>query len=275
MPFEYECTYCKKTFSRKERKKSDSDNVFCSRTCYHKHQKIYDELTCLNCGKTFKPIKGKIKGKNRKFCSRKCYDEYHKGIKVEKICPVCGKTFSVYKSVENRYTVCSTECRHKYTKYVKCERCGKLFRAEKRLNRHYCSEECRRPPIIIKCKNCGKPFRKRPSEDAVFCSRHCFVSYRGESRLEQKIRETLESMNIPFKQEMKIGNYRVDFALLSKKIVIEVDSKYWHMDKNKDMRKDKYLNKYGWEVIRINDYEIYNSNNLTYLVNEKILHLLH
>jgi very-short-patch-repair endonuclease len=188
------------------------------------------------------------------FCSRDCQRAFYA---VEKVCPVCGKTFSVPRGVADRYTVCSMECKTANTKYLTCERCGKVFRAEKHLNRHYCSEECRRPPIIENCKTCGKEFRRQPNNtDHQFCSFACYRRSKGETLLEQKVREALSKTGIIFQQEARIGRYSVDFYLPTHFVAIEVDGAYWHQDSKKDARKTKFLKSYGLSVVRLKEAEI-------------------
>src|SRR6476469_76509 len=37
------------------------------------------------------------------------------------------------------------------------------------------------------------------------------------------------------------------------KVVIEVDSEYWHQDEEKDSRRDRILKRYGWTTIRLSE----------------------
>ncbi len=211
---------------------------------------------CLNCNISFylspsfaKQAKDPSQGRG-KFCSRKCQKEY---TSVDKICKVCGKSFKISKGIADRYTVCSWECRKSSQHEVVCKRCNKPFlTSEMRYNRIYCSEECRRPPAVVKCATCDKEYRKIPTDvDRKFCSFSCYRKYVGESGLEKKVREYLQSLNIPFTQEKKFGRYSVDFFLYKNNIALEVDGDYWHKNKEKDQRKDDYLTSCKLKVIRI------------------------
>ncbi len=52
--------------------------------------------------------------------------------------------------------------------------------------------------------------------------------------------------------EYYVGSYPLDIAYLPKKINIEVDGKYWHRNKkHRDRRRDGFLRKLGWVVIRV------------------------
>jgi len=65
-------------------------------------------------------------------------------------------------------------------------------------------------------------------------------------------------LNIDFVQEAKIGRYSIDFYFPGYWIALEVDGTYWHQDKKRDARKDKYLQKRGIKVVRITENEIHN-----------------
>ena len=137
--------------------------------------------TCPTCNETFYLTPSR-NARGEKFCSMSCRKSATET--VDKVCPSCGDTFTVNKSIADRFTVCSIECRLSETVYVTCKRCGKKFTGEKGRNRHYCSEECRRPPVIKTCKNCGVEFRTVPSTDCVFCSVSCYRKYTGETSIE-------------------------------------------------------------------------------------------
>lgn len=107
------------------------------------------------------------------------------------------------------------------------------------------------------CIKCGKPFRVSPYElDSTrrFCSTKCFRSYPGETIPEQNARLALVALNITYAQEHRIQGLRkpVDFYLPESRIVLEVDSPYWHQaTAERDARKDKKLRSMGYDVIRI------------------------
>src|SRR3990167_1699463 len=258
---ETKCAQCGKPIFRKPG--NPYKNAFCSRECYSKFQNKKIAIPCPNCGKVVSHSPAAIR-QNRRYCSKEC-ELTHKT--VEKVCPVCGKPFRVSRSTADRYTVCSRECRTHETKYVACERCGKVFRAEKRLNRHYCSEECRRPPVFIQCRNCGVEFRIQPgSTTRQFCCFACYRQFNGETLLEKRVRQTLEALDIQYIQEAKMGRYSVDFLLSDLRVALEVDGEYWHRDPKRDAQKDKYLHKYGWNVIRLSEVEIDNTQHLDRLI---------
>lgn len=213
---------------------------------------------CPQCGDRFYLVPSRVK-RDELFCSVPCRLESKK---VEKVCPECGKTFKVNRSIADRYTVCSRACRTANTKYVSCERCGKVFRAEKHLNRRYCSEVCRRPPKYINCRNCGKEFRTLPGDkDRQFCCLACYRKYQGETLLEKTVRQILDSIELRYVQEAMVGRYSVDFLIPELRVALEVDGDYWHRDASRDARKTKFLVRKGWSVIRVSDTELENSRN--------------
>ncbi|MHB1418468.1 MAG: endonuclease domain-containing protein [Bacillota bacterium] len=255
----YLCSFCGKEFVSRKLKRGAK--IFCSNECYHASTRKIPDAVCEQCGITFSPGTGSSRW-NRRWCGWDCYSKSRAAELVEKICPVCAKLFKVSKSIEHRYTVCSRDCRTAATKYVTCERCGKIFRAEKRLNRHFCSEECRRPPVLIHCDICGKEFRSPPSQSSTrrFCSFRCYRLSIGETSIETKTKESLSRLDIAFEWEKPIGRYLIDFALTDLRVALEVDGHYWHRGLRDEGKRDAFLVKYGWRVIRITEDEINGSD---------------
>jgi len=216
----------------------------------------YTARFCVGCGKR-SAVLG-VSNPDRKYCTVACYRK-STNVQVTKHCPVCDTDYMVHRSTADRYTACSTACRTAETKYVDCERCGTRFRAEKHLNRHYCSEECRRPPVYAICPTCGETFRVFPSkandEHNRFCGQRCYRLYRGETPLERKVRETLADLGIEVEQEYQIGRWLADFAIVDRKIAIEADGDYWHGGA-RDRRRDQSFADLGWQVIRLSETEI-------------------
>jgi len=79
----------------------------------------------------------------------------------------------------------------------------------------------------------------------------------AERRLWSKLR--LKQLNgYQFYRQMVIGNYIVDFCSPALKIVIEVDgSQHYSINgRASDAIRDKYLQDYGFKVLRYNDREV-------------------
>ena len=215
--------------------------------------------TCPQCGRQFYLPPARV-ARNETYCSKAC--ELASKPRVSKVCPACGKVFGVLVSQADRYNYCSRACRTAQTKYTTCERCGKLFVAEKRLNRHYCSEECRRPPVYRECQACGTTMRVQPGDtDRQFCSFACYRRSRGENALERMVRQALELLGFAYIQEAPIGRYSIDFLLTEKRVALEVDGSHWHSNSRRnrsdsDATRTRYLEDRGWRVVRISDVEI-------------------
>lgn len=124
-------------------------------------------------------------------------------VKLTKTCPVCGKSFDTYPSVNKTY--CSRACKGAMLKvkpaksrtgdYRKCDQCGKEFyrgpAAIKRGTR-FCSQKCKaesqkleRLPRI--CVACGKDFTVHPSEShRIYCSHSCSAEGRMVNKIERQ-----------------------------------------------------------------------------------------
>ncbi len=77
-----------------------------------------------------------------------------------------------------------------------------------------------------------------------------FAQTSSENALWQVIR--CNQLGPAFKRQMPIGgNYIADFAAPSAKLVIEVDGKYHSSRAAADARKDRYLRRAGYRVLRI------------------------
>ena len=267
MPFSYNCECCGNEITRPQRNRRA--HIFCSPECYHAATRKVAPIMCEQCGKEFLPSNGSSRY-SRRFCSIECYKSSVASEMVDKICPVCGLSFSVRKCVADRYTVCSRACRTASTKYEPCKRCGKVFRANKDFDRHYCSEECRRPPHFMECKYCGETFRVSPAAERVHCSFRCYRLSQGETLLESKVRLSLGRLGIPFVQEQPVGQWLVDFAIPELKVGIEVDGVYWHRDPIKDRERDKKLARYGWTIIHLLESDISNCVSLDMFIRDHL-----
>jgi very-short-patch-repair endonuclease len=59
--------------------------------------------------------------------------------------------------------------------------------------------------------------------------------------------------------QVRCGKYRIDLALVGPRIAIECDGKAYHSSpeqKAHDRRKDAYLHKNGWKVLRFSGRQI-------------------
>ena len=254
MPFPYICLQCNTLVVRDKRSKSR--RVFCSMQCRSKYDiSIRPVVVCRQCGKETRQSPSKQK-RGAQYCSRECYLKSIQTIEVSKTCPVCNKTYSVPASIQGRFKVCSRSCRLASTLYVECERCGKRFTGKREQVRRFCSEECRRPTELLPCATCGTLFRKQPKGTRQFCCFACYRRFRGENRLERRLRKKLEGLKTNFYQEVLFGRYSVDFLLPLTRTAVEADGAYWHQNKERDDRKTEYLQSRGWRVVRLSERDV-------------------
>ena len=61
-----------------------------------------------------------------------------------------------------------------------------------------------------------------------------------------------------FRREYSIGPYTVDFCCVALKLIVEVDGKHHLTEKGMmhDQRRDAYLRKLGFEILRIPGYDV-------------------
>jgi very-short-patch-repair endonuclease len=101
----------------------------------------------------------------------------------------------------------------------------------------------------------------------------CFVFFKApkpiesprdkcESPIERKLYDALTFNGYDVHTQVKCGPYRIDLALFigSKKLAIECDGKAYHSSprqKAHDRKKNAYLRKNGWEVLRFSGRQIY------------------
>lgn len=241
--------------SRKSRK-------YCSHACYalskigkppaNKDQVAY---TCKVCNKVF----FKSRSAKAKFCGRECYHKWHKEYmkenpsnprnKIIRTCEWCKGEFWISPSALNRKDMrqgrfCSKKCTNAWKRTVR----GKDHPLDKK--------------ITCTCDWCGKQYRtQRVYEGRTrFCSKPCHGAYtshhagRAETSIERSVRKLLESMSVEFAQEKKMGTFVCDFVIKASRLVIECDGVYWHSIpsvKERDARKDSWLQSHGYNVLRL------------------------
>jgi very-short-patch-repair endonuclease/endogenous inhibitor of DNA gyrase (YacG/DUF329 family) len=225
-----------------------------------RHLRLDDEpvryaYDCTRCGKPF--TRDYVLKDSIVFCSMRCRSG---GRMITKTCPVCGNDFTIPLSNEDRYQTCSAACKNVDTVYVNCERCGKRFADDtrQRWNRHYCSEACRRPPLMVPCQNCGKEFRKRGGRAVTrFCSIACVRQFMGETQLEARVRVALEMLGVGFSQEYPFRRWSIDFAVVRHKLAIEADGDYWHKVRAvRDAKRDIRMRAEGWTIVRLAECDV-------------------
>lgn len=246
------CTACGKEFVTRFRSLSSRCRP-CGASAMWQRRPTRPDAKCPTCGKVFRTARD-----NNRYCSQPCYDKARFN-RVEKVCDICGKRFSVYGIYTNRYTRCSVQCRHARGRDGVCQRCGKSFRFSRTQNRVYCSEVCRRPPIVLPCATCRKGFRPTPSDarNRRFCSFRCYRRFTGETSIEATTRQIIESKGITVEREFGIGKRDVfDFYVPAYNLLIECDGDYWHSQPHiqlRDAAKTQRAIKAGYQVVRFSE----------------------
>lgn len=235
--------------------------------------KVRIVLNCHYCKRLFLSLPYLLRKNN--YCTLNCYwSETNR--KVSKFCKVCGKRFKIKKYlVEQGFGFyCSKECWFalfkKWKKILKCRQCHQEFSVHRSLyKKHpkFCSKKCaddfKRDYVEKVCRGCRQRFELPRFEvnrgRGSFCTWECYKSYDGETSIERIIRLQLKKLKEPFKQEMRFGKYRADFYLPNKNLIIECDGEYWHRNqliRQRDYRKDVYLNALGYKILRLKEAEI-------------------
>jgi very-short-patch-repair endonuclease len=99
-------------------------------------------------------------------------------------------------------------------------------------------------------------FRRKepPMFDAVTTQR-----MKCESPIERRLYDALVVRGYTVSTQVRCGKYRIDLALVGPRIAIECDGKAYHSSpeqKAHDRRKDAYLHKNGWKVLRFSGRQI-------------------
>lgn len=77
------------------------------------------------------------------------------------------------------------------------------------------------------------------------------------SKIEELLVGIFEKFGVTFEREYKIGPYYADIFIPQGKIVVECDGEEWHQDKERDRRRDEYMQKRGFKVFRFTGSEIF------------------
>ncbi|MBO8172090.1 MAG: DUF559 domain-containing protein [Bacillaceae bacterium] len=89
---------------------------------------------------------------------------------------------------------------------------------------------------------------------------HFYEIWKTESPIERRLYRDLTAKGYVVKTQVPCGKYRIDLALPSYKIAIECDGKAYHStpeQKAHDRRKNQYLQRNGWKVLRFSGKKIY------------------
>ena len=92
-----------------------------------------------------------------------------------------------------------------------------------------------------------------------------------EKQLWQKLRSR-QLEGLKFRRQQQIGNFIVDFINLEKRIIIELDGGQHASEKDKDAKRDKWLQGEGFEVLRFwNNEVVENIDGVLEVIRKKLL----
>lgn len=83
-----------------------------------------------------------------------------------------------------------------------------------------------------------------------------------ESWIEQRMYNALTREGFKVRKQVRCGAYRIDLVLPQYRIAIECDGKQWHSSKKQkrhDRKKDAYLRRHGYSVMRFTGSDINSS----------------
>lgn len=77
------------------------------------------------------------------------------------------------------------------------------------------------------------------------------------SPIEEHVWSSIRYLGLPFYPQFPVGPYFLDFGDPVRKIGIEVDSRRWHQDEDKDLRRQAEIEAEGWEIHRFPSRMVY------------------
>lgn len=213
--------------------------------------------------------------------SQKNHIPWNKKPKVKLICSQCGKIFEVIPSIADIRKHCSKKCHIKSQELEKGEKnhaygikrldlieYNKNHIRQGEDNPNFGNHALKGRPFTQEHKNKIQVAQlangKKPSfKERMRRQRMTQVLPTKNTSIEVKLQNGLKQRNIEFIPHYKFnGKFELDIAFPSKQIAVEADGVYYHNYPHglpNDKKKDKYLIKCGWQVLRFWEHEI-NSN---------------
>jgi very-short-patch-repair endonuclease len=219
---------------------------------------------------------------------------------IDKECPVCKKVFKTEFGHKKEKITCSVGCHNTYRgnrsqktkdkikKTLKntlrkggiilltdlpkrqCEFCKKMFKPKSK-KRRFCSSICSKKatPLNPSYIEKQRKLALQRVEDGTHVGWKSRTKFK-DSYPEAFFRKVLNENNIQFEKDYRQGRWFIDFAILDKKIALEIDGKQ-HLEKDRqecDRRKDEHLISQDWLVYRIPWKNPTNDKNKLYIKNE-------
>src|SRR5436305_692890 len=96
------------------------------------------------------------------------------------------------------------------------------------------------------------------SSEQLRSFRHQLRAENRATKYESLVRQMLNDRMIEYKFQIITGFYIVDFVIVGKNLILEIDGKYHQTDYQQqyDFRRDKFLTQAGFRVARLKNEEI-------------------
>jgi very-short-patch-repair endonuclease len=249
----WKCDICKKVFdTRAELYKHKKENNHSLRA---KH-----EWKCNICEKVFDT--------RIELCKHKKENNHSLRIRHEWKCVYCDETFEsrrkMFKHKKEVHKVIRGKHINDLRRELYCQHCGKLSTTITGLKVH--EKSCNNNPNRV--DGCMKGFKKTKEQSLKtsiglkkayqegraqgWMSSHSSHKSYPEKWFEQVIANEFFDKNYDY--DLQVGHYAIDFAWQKKKLYIEIDGQQHERDerqKASDIKKDEFLTKRGWKVLRI------------------------
>jgi very-short-patch-repair endonuclease len=89
-----------------------------------------------------------------------------------------------------------------------------------------------------------------------------YFSLKRESPIEDKMVSALMYFEADIDTQVEIGKYRVDILLEKYKIIVECDGEEFHRDRERERKRDDFLNSKGYTVIHLLGKQIWKDSKL-------------
>nr|DAO15216.1 MAG TPA: endonuclease-like protein [Caudoviricetes sp.] len=273
------CKICKQKFEVKITESGQYSSVQICDDCVKKQK----EKVCKFCGKTFYPrfLESCNQYSNSSFCSDNCEKQYYYNEKLKRfpryrLCEVCGKEFEEeWLEDKNRYSeslYCSDVC---YRIGYKRKREQTLLE-KYGVTHHLKLQEFRDKQKNTCLKKYGVPY-------AAYTPQCLEKNLSNNSKVNKDFANLLEVNGIHYTTEYCIENYRYDFCIQNKNILIEINPNHTHStipshwERNRikitgktldyHLNKTFIANKYGYRCIHVWQWDDWNK--IMFLLRDK------
>lgn len=264
--------------------KETTNKKYCSRDCQYESYRgerrtEWVERECKYCEEKFEIKKSGLKHGKGKYCSVECCDEHKKETYKGEKNPMYGTEMSEKAKKKKRKTMVQkwkTDWRDEVMKTHRKSR--KKFKEKNGCWPGHTEEakEKRRKTMLKRHgkehnwngeygeRKCDKTFKEKYGKPShiMFLEAGRKALRNKNTSIEKKVENILKKQDITFEKQKQMGEFAPDFWLPKYELVIEADGDYWHghpekydeldetqkSSKKSDKRKDKYIQKQGYNI---------------------------